>query len=149
MNLSHHDFKIAIIGGVIAQIAFEVYAWIVSPFIFGPELQPANLVMGLFSKYAGIKLSYGAAFGTHALIGIVGFGIFTLIFYKLFKGRAILSGLIAGVALWFIAQGMLAPAMGREFMMGFGPYTQSSFIGHVGMTVIISLFIHKYTRTKI
>lgn len=141
MMISFKEIKLAITGGIIAQAVFEAYAWLLSPIIFGPELEPAKLVMGLFKKYLGIGLSYEAAFAVHALIGTVGFGIFTLLFYKLFRARAAVSGFIAGVALWFIAQGMLAPALGREFMMGFGPYTQSSFVGHVGMTMIIALFL--------
>lgn len=97
--------------------------------------------MGLAEQFFGITLSYGAAFVLHTLIGIIGFGVFTLLFYKVFRGRALLSGLVSGVVLWFIAQGVLAPAMGRDFMMGFGSYTQSSFVSHVGMTLIIAFFI--------
>jgi hypothetical protein len=52
---------------------------------------------------------------------------------------------LSGVILWFIAQGLLAPVVGRSFMMGFGTYTQSSFIGHVGMTVVIALIYHRLT----
>lgn len=55
------------IAGILAQISFELYAWFLSPVLFGPVLKPANLVMG------------------------------------------------------------------------FGAYTQSSFVSHVGMTVIIAL----------
>lgn len=148
MTMNRQEFYFAILGGVIAQLTFEFYAWIVSPVIFGPALEPANLVMGLAKKYAGLGLSYEAAFTLHAFIGTVGFGVFTLLFYKLCRGHAILSGVTAGVALWFIAQGMLAPAMGREFMMGFGAYTQSSFVGHVGMTVIIALFLDRQIKSK-
>ena len=49
----------------------------------------------------------------------------------------VLSRAIAGFVLWFVAQGLFAPAVGRSFMMGFGAYTQSSFIGHVGMTTLM------------
>ncbi len=148
MKLEIREIKVAVLGGLIAQIAFEVYAWLISPLVFGPKLQPAMLVMGLTEKYMGISLPYEVAFGLHALIGVIGFGIFTLLFYKTLRSRAILSGLISGVVLWFIAQGVLAPAMGREFMMGFGPYTQSSFVSHVGMTMIIALFISSVLKQK-
>jgi len=33
--------------------------------------------------------------------------------------------------------------MGRSFMMGFGTYTQSSFVGHVGMTIVIAMVWQK------
>ena len=97
--------------------------------------------MGLLQKYIGIGVSYPVSFGIHAFIGAIGFGLFTLVFYKVLNGRAILSGVIAGFILWFVAQGILAPAMGRDFMMGFGAYTQSSFVAHIGMALIITLFI--------
>jgi len=142
MKLKIHEIKVAILGGVIAQIAFEAYAWLISPLVFGPKLQPAFLVIGLFEQYVGVTPSYSVAFSLHALIGTLGFGIFTLLFYKAFRGRAILSGFISGLILWFIAQGVLAPAMGREFMMGFGAYTQSSFVSHVGMSLIIALYLN-------
>lgn len=141
MKFKINEIKIAVIGGLIAQIAFEAYAWLISPIVFGPQLQPSLLVMGLVKKSLGISLSYEMAFGLHALIGIIGFGIFTLFFYKLLNGRAMQSGVIAGVVLWFIAQGILAPAMGRDFMMGFGAYTQSSFVSHVGMALIIACYL--------
>ena len=141
MKFTRNNFKIAIVGGIVAQIIFEAYAWLISPLLFGPELQPAKLVMGLFQKYIGIGITYPVAFGIHAFIGAIGFGLFTLLFYKLLNGRPILSGAISGLILWFVAQGILAPAMGREFMMGFGAYTQSSFIAHIGMALIITLFI--------
>ena len=148
MKLNMNEMGVAVLGGLIAQIAFEAYAWLVSPLVFGPKLQPAFLVIGLFEKYLGITLSYVVAFSLHALIGVIGFGIFTLLFYRVFRGRAILSGLFSGVVLWFIAQGVLAPAMGREFMMGFSPYTQSSFVGHVGMTLIIALLVDFVLKQK-
>ena len=148
MKMNVNEIKTAVLGGLIAQIAFEAYAWLISPLVFGPKLQPTLLVIGLFEKYSGITLSYMLAFSLHALIGVIGFGIFTLSFYRAFRGRAILSGSISGLILWFIAQGILAPAMGREFMMGFGPYTQSSFVGHVGMTLIIALFINFRNKAK-
>ena len=52
--------------------------------------------------------------------------------------RVWLTGFVSGLVLWFVAQGMLAPFIGRSFMMDFGTYTQSSFVGHVGMTLIMA-----------
>lgn len=143
MKINSSDIKTSILGGLVAQIAFEVYAWLLSPTLFGPELQPSKLVVALTKKLLGLEISYETGYILHTLIGIIGFAIFTLLFYKAFRSRAFLSGLVAGVALWFIAQGILAPAIGREFMMDYGPYTQSSFVGHVGMTMIIALFLKR------
>lgn len=49
----------------------------------------------------------------------------------------IVAGGITGIALWFVAQGILAPFIGRSFMMDFGTYTQSSFVSHAGMTLVM------------
>ena len=97
MKLNISEMKVAILGGLIAQIAFEAYAWLISPFVFGPKLQPAFLVIGLSEQYLGITPSYAVAFSLHALIGIIGFGIFTLLFYKALRGRVMLSGFISGL----------------------------------------------------
>ncbi|MGJ8562812.1 MAG: hypothetical protein ACSHXY_04600 [Alphaproteobacteria bacterium] len=141
MKLDSNEVKLALLGGAIAEIAFEFYAWVISPVLFGLELQPAKLVTALTQKFLNIGLSYEIAYALHTFVGIVGFSLFTLTIYKLLSLKGYISGLIAGLTLWFIAQGVLAPAIGRDFMMGFGPYTQSSFIGHVGMAIIIAIFL--------
>lgn len=141
-SVTFKEIKVATFGGLIAEIAFEVYAWLISPILFGQTLEPAKLVMALTQQFTGLALPYQAAFAIHAMIGTVGFGLFVLVFHKLMPNRAAFPGFVAGVVLWFIAQGILAPVIGRAFMMEFGPYTQSSFLGHVGMAMIISLILH-------
>ena len=127
------------IAGILGQISFELYAWFISPVLFGPVLEPSNLVMGLTAKFTGLQISYGSAFVLHSLIGAFGFAALVYLVKKITSKGYALSGFIAGFALWFTAQGILAPLLGRSFMMGFGAYTQSSFVSHVGMTVIIAL----------
>ncbi|MEP2472831.1 MAG: hypothetical protein ABJH45_14900 [Paracoccaceae bacterium] len=126
-----------LIAGLVGQLAFEAYAWLISPLIFGPSLEPANLVIGLTRTITGATLSYWTAFAIHFVIGSVGFAVFVYLVHLLTKTGLIVSGIIAGVALWFIAQGILAPAMGRDFMMGFGTYTQSSAVAHIGMAALM------------
>ncbi|OAN92730.1 hypothetical protein [Sulfitobacter geojensis] len=130
-----------LLAGLIGEIAFELYAWLVSPLLFGLSLEPANLVMALTRLSTGIQLSYGTAFPIHFVIGAVGFSLFLWIVHRVSGRGLVLSGALAGLALWFIAQGILAPVVGRDFMMGFGPYTQSSFIGHVGMCLLMALVL--------
>lgn len=109
--------------------------------MFGPQLQPSNLIVALFKLYAGVNISYAAGFVVHALVGIVGFSAFVFLLLRVLPLNTYVSGILAGLVLWFVAQGVLAPLVGRDFMMGFGPYTQSSLVGHVGMTWIIALLI--------
>lgn len=126
------------LAGLIGEIAFELYAWLISPVLFGVTLQPSNLVIALTAKFTGVKLSHATAFPLHFAIGALGFGLFTYLIRLVMPNRVWLTGFVSGFILWFIAQGILAPVIGRSFMMGFGTYTQSSFVGHVGMTIIMA-----------
>lgn len=135
------------IAGITGELAFEAYAWALSPALFGASLQPANLVVGLTKAATGLTLPYGAAFAIHALIGSLGFAAMVWLVRRVGGLGHVVAGALAGLILWFVAQGLLAPLMGRSFMMGFGAYTQSSFIGHVGMTLIIGL-VWKWLDTR-
>lgn len=139
---------IILFAGVVAEIVFEAYAWLISPKIFGETLEPANLVKGLFGKYLSLELSYTQALFIHFFVGAVLFSFAVYIVSKVLKSHYIFGGLITGLALWFTAQGILAPLLGRAFMMDFGPYTQSSFFGHVGMTLIIGYIFSRAFASK-
>ncbi len=141
--LTSNNIRTLLVAGVIGQLAFEAYAWLISPLLFGPSLQPANLVMALSNIYLGLTLNYMTGFIVHAAIGVIGFSVFVALVHKITKTRLILSGVMSGLILWFVAQGMLAPAVGRPFMMEFGAYTQSSFVAHVGMTTIIAFVMQR------
>ncbi len=135
---SLHEIKSLALAGLIGEITFEAYAWLASPILFGVSLQPSKLVMALTKIFTGIELPYGTAFVVHFIIGALGFATVVFLFRKFMKLGYLASGFAAGVALWFVAQGVLAPVVGRSFMMGFGSYTQSSFVGHVGMCVLMA-----------
>ncbi len=130
---------LAIVGaGIVGEVLFELYAWLISPILFDASLQPARLVIAIVAKLTGIEMSYAVAFGLHSIIGAIGFGSFVYLIRHWMPGKVFWVGVVSGLVLWFVAQGILAPFIGRSFMMGFGPYTQSSFIGHVGMTLVMS-----------
>ncbi|MCF3595390.1 hypothetical protein LZG00_15450 [Rhodobacteraceae bacterium LMO-12] len=126
-----------VVAGLAGEVSFEIYAWLISPILFDVTLAPANLVIALIKMVLGVTVPYWAGFLAHFMIGAIGFSGFVWITHLVSRTSLILSGAIAGLVLWFVAQGLLAPVVGRTFMMGFGAYTQSSFIGHVGMTTLI------------
>lgn len=126
-----------LLAGVFGETVFELYAWVISPAVFGVTLEPTNLVVGLSQTFLALDLTYWQGFALHMILGAAGFPITVYAVARLLGGMYLLSGILTGLALWFVAQGMLAPLMGRSFMMGFGAYTQSSFVGHVGMTLVI------------
>lgn len=135
-----------VLSGLIGEVLFEAYAWLVSPSLFGFALQPSNLVIALAAKLFGLQLEHTSAFVVHFLVGSLGFGLFVYLVRVGLKLRVWMTGAVAGVALWFVAQGILAPFIGRSFMMDFGPYTQSSFIGHVGMTLIMAYLLERFLK---
>lgn len=137
-SLDARTLSLILMAGCIGQIAFELYAWTVSPLLFEVTLEPSRLVSAIVAKVFGVDLSYAWAFFVHALIGVLGFAFTILAVRRLLHLGFLLSGALAGLALWFMAQGLLAPFIGRNFMMDFGAYTQSSLVGHVGMTLIIA-----------
>lgn len=126
------------LAGLVGELTFEAYAWLISPILFGVALQPANLVIALTNKLTGITLPYGMAFAVHVLIGVIGFSSAVWGVKKTFGLGFVAAGVLTGISLWFVAQGILAPLVGRSFMMGFGAYTQSSFIAHTGVTLVIA-----------
>jgi hypothetical protein len=138
------DIRNILIAGVIGQLAFEAYAWLISPLLFGLTLEPSNLVMGLSKIYLGLNVSYGAAFACHFIIGAAGFSTLVWVIHVITQKTYVVSGALAGFILWFVAQGMLAPAVGRTFMMGFGPYTQSSAVAHIGMAMVMGYVMAKF-----
>lgn len=137
------DIKAVFLAGVIAETVFELYAWLVSPILFDQVLQPSNLVIAIARITLGIDLSHGAAFAIHAFIGSIGFASCVYLIKRSSKLPYLVAGVVTGILLWFVAQGILAPFIGRPFMMEFGPYTQSSFIGHVGMTMIVAFILRR------
>ncbi len=137
-----------LVAGVIGELAFEIYAWLISPVMFDLSLSPLKLVTAIAKKVFGIELTPFVAFSIHVLIGVFVFSSIVLFVQKLSRMSFWFSGFVAGLTLWFIAQGILAPFIGRSFMMDFGAYTQSSFIGHVGMCLIMAA-IFKWCDRKV
>lgn len=132
-----------VLAGIVGECAFEAYAWLVSPVLFGVALAPANLVAALSKIYLGLEISYWTGFAIHLIVGAVMFPLIVLLVHKITRLGWVISGAIAGLGLWFTAQGILAPLVGRSFMMGFGTYTQSSFIAHIGMLAVIGFTLKK------
>jgi len=136
---------VLLIAGVAAEIAFESFGLLLAPIFFGFQMEPANLVIGLIKAFTGINVSYMAAYVLHLCVGAIVFPTGYVLLRKTILARLpwVVAGLIWGLILWFIAQGILAPLMGRAFMMDWVPYTWASLIAHPMMTVVIAFVWHK------
>ncbi|MEP3345374.1 MAG: hypothetical protein ABJN34_11040 [Litoreibacter sp.] len=147
-DLDLETFKKVVMAGVVGELLFEAYSWLLSPILFGPILEPAKLVTAIVAKVTGVVLPYGPAFVIHFLIGSVLFALMVYALNKILNKGYVLAGLVTGLILWFVAQGMLAPFIGRPFMMEFGAYTQSSFIAHTSMMLVIGFVLSKLMASK-
>jgi len=138
-----------LIAGLAGEIAFEIYAFGVSPWVFGLALEPANLVNGLLARHLGVDLPYSAAFALHVLVGAVLFPLLYLALRRFGPLRSpVANGLLLGLALWLVAQGLLAPLVGRPPFMGFGAYTWSSLVAHPLLTVVVAIVFERATAVR-
>jgi uncharacterized membrane protein YagU involved in acid resistance len=147
-TIDSQTLKKIILAGVGGEIVFEAYSWFISPIVFGPILEPAKLVTAIVAKTTGLVLPYGLAFVLHFLIGSIFFALLVFLINSVLRKGYIMAGLVTGLILWFVAQGILAPFIGRPFMMEFGPYTQSSFVAHTGMMICIGFLLTKLLPSK-
>lgn len=119
-----------------------IFTWVTSlPTIADNTYELARWTHAIARMTLGIDLAHGAAFAVHALIGSIGFASCVYLVRRISKLTCLIAGLLTGVLLWFVAQGILAPVIGRPFMIDYGAYTQSSFIGHVGMCAIVGVIL--------
>ncbi len=113
-------------------------------------MEPANLVIGLTKTFLGAPFTYPMAYAAHLTLGAVGFPLGYFILRRTIFARLpwYVAGLGWGVILWFIAQGILAPLMGRAFMMDWVPYTWVSLFAHPMMALIIAGVYHTMVERK-
>lgn len=133
-------------AGIAAEAVFELFGLLIAPLILGVTLMPSRLVVALVSLL-DVSIPDSAGWAGHLLTGIVLFPLGYLLVWRILRyaGWA-LTGSIYGLGLWFIAQGVLAPLVGRSFMMDFGAYTWASLIGHQAHTLTLAYVFHRLTR---
>lgn len=142
--LNGKTLLLIIAAGIAGEIVFEIIAWLVMPSILGRPMQPAMLVMGLAKSLLGLGVSKPMAFVFHLMAGAVIFPVGYVLFRNLVKIKSwLIAGIVWGVVLWFIAQGVLAPLVGRPFMLGFIAYTWAALVVHIIYTVVVALTFDK------
>lgn len=140
-------FVTILVAGLFGQMAFEIYAWFISPAVFAVTLEPAVLVMNFLRHVFGTEISYTQAFLIHFSVGL-SFSLMVFIFGYVTRVGYVLSGAITGGILWFISLGLLAPIVGFRFMADFGVLAQSALIAHVGMATIMGWLIRKFLSDR-
>lgn len=147
--LSRRNLLLIVGAGVAGELVFELMAWLIMPQILGRPMQPAMLVMALTQSLTGLGIAKPAAFVIHLAAGAVIFPLGYLLFRHFSKIESWhIAGLVWGIILWFVAQGIFAPLAGRPFMLGFIAYTWAALIVHIVYTLVVALVFHRLSNLE-
>lgn len=123
----------ALLGGIAADVVWEIWARAITPLFVGGPLQPAALVQGVFgfSNWALAEL-------IHVLTGVVAYPLGYLFVARPLQRVIIpslpwwLTALAYGVGLWIFALYIMAHLFGGQPpFLGFIPLTWASLVGHL------------------
>lgn len=130
--------RLTLLGGLAGEIAFEAFAFGLGPLLTGRVMEPAYLVIAL-ARLLGAEIGYVGGWIGHLVAGLVLFPLGYLAYLRLTPPQTwAMAGLIWGFVLWAVAQGMLAPLVGRGFMMGFVSYTWASLLAHMLYGLVVA-----------
>ncbi|SLN12390.1 hypothetical protein [Oceanibacterium hippocampi] len=148
MGLSSFDFAgtgayryllVLLAAGGIGEVVLELLSWWVAPTVLGMAMRPDILVSALAHVQFGLEIPVKLAVSIHLALGLLGFPLLFALVRAVSGARSsVAPALVTGVALWAIAQAILAPLAGRPFMLGFGPYTWASLVVHVVYMLVVA-----------
>lgn len=129
-----------LVAGLSADLAWEVWARGVTPFLVGGPLEPAGLVQSVF----GLSSRFVAEL-IHLLVGVVAYPIGYVFVARplqraLFPGLPLLVTAIGyGIGLWIFALYVMAHLIaGLPAFLGFIPLTWASLAGHLIFGLVVA-----------
>lgn len=132
-----------LVSGLAGAAVFEVIALVLAPAILGAPLMPARLVVNLAAALTGVEWPMLAGWIGHLAAGIVIFPVGYLAFLRLSRVRAwFTGGMVWGVVLWLLAQGVFSPAAGGPIMSGLAPFMYVSLAVHLSYALTVALVLH-------
>jgi hypothetical protein len=102
---SRHTLLWLFAGGFFGLMAWEIWARLITAWILGGPLEPAELVISLARTWTGIELPRFPAEVIHYMIGIIGYPIAYYVISRALKNWAVI--LDAGVWLAFTAYAVM------------------------------------------
>lgn len=132
-----------LMAGILADLAWEVWARGVTPLLVGGPLEPAGLVQSVFGLSSRVVAEI-----IHLVVGVVFYPIGYLFIARPLQ-RAILPGLPLvltglgfGVGLWIFALYVMAHLVaGFPAFLGFIPLTWASLAGHLLFGLVVALVV--------
>lgn len=130
-------------AGLAADIAWEVWARGVTPFLVGGPLEPAGLVQSVF----GLSSRFVAEL-IHFVVGVVFYPIGYLFIARPLQRMIfpslplVLTGIGFGIGLWIFALYVMAHLIaGLPAFLGFIPLTWASLVGHVIFGLVVAYVV--------
>ncbi|WP_425349089.1 hypothetical protein [Methylobrevis pamukkalensis] len=140
--------SIILAAGLAADIAWEVWARLITPLLVGGPLQPAALVQSVF----GLN-NLLLAEAIHAVVGIVFYPIGYLFIARPLQRLIVpglpwlLTGIGFGTGLWVFALYVMAHLFaGLPAFLGFIPLTWASLVGHILFGVVVAFVVRRMER---
>jgi hypothetical protein len=137
-----------IISGLAADITWEIWARLITPFLVGGALEPAALVQSVFGFNNLL-----AAEAVHAIVGIVFYPIGYLFIARplqrliIPKLPLLLTGIGFGIGLWVFALYVMAHLFGGQLpFLGFIPLTWASLVGHMLFGIVVAFVVRAMER---
>ncbi|KGM30156.1 hypothetical protein [Inquilinus limosus] len=132
-----------LLAGIAADLAWEVWARGITPFLVGGPLQPAALVQSVF----GFQ-NWTVAELIHAITGIVFYPIGYLFIARPLQRRIlpqlplVLTGIGFGTGLWVFALYIMAHIFaGLPAFLGFIPLAWASLVGHILFGLVVAYVV--------
>ena len=119
------------IAAVAALIAWEIFARAIAPAWIGGPLQPTGLAKSLFANVLGLPIGQTAAQAVHIATGLIAYPAAYALITRFKSLGWVADGAIVGIATWFFAVGIVAPASGMPFLLGMGAMTWAALTGHL------------------
>lgn len=132
-----------LLAGIAAEIVWEIWARLITPYIVGGPLEPAALVQDVFHLQSRLPAEV-----IHFLVGLIAYPL-GFIFIARPIARAItpflpwwIVALGYGVGLWVFALYVMAHFFaGQPPFLGFIPLTWASLFGHLAFSVALAAVV--------
>ena len=126
------------IAAIAALIAWEIFARAIAPAWIGGPLQPTGLAKSLFANVIGLPIGQTSAQAVHIATGVIAYPAAYFLVTRIKSFGWIADGAILGVATWFFAVGIVAPASGLPFLLGMGAMMWAALVGHVVYGLVVT-----------
>lgn len=133
-----------LLAGLAAEVTWEIWARLITPFWVGGPLEPAALIQDVFGLSSRLQAEI-----IHLLVGFIAYPIGYLLVARPLA-RAItpwmpwpLVALAYGIGLWIFALYIMAHLFaGHPPFLGFIPLTWASLVGHLAFAVALGWVVH-------